>query len=121
MIKTEALRYILDSEKGIYPPKDVIDALYKLDSGLELIWNDDDGQWEFYRVKQRSATRNNDLLHWQISAPTKGTHITVGIVDWLKRFDTAEGGRFSKKELEQRWLKQFKEIQYQEPIKKAKK
>src|SRR3990172_5493047 len=120
MIKTEAMRYILDSEKGIYPPDDVAAALRQLDSALELLWNNDDGQWEVYRLKHKGVIPSQDLMHWQMSAPNKGTFITTGIVDWLKKYDTSLGGRLSKEDLQNRWLKQFKEIQYTERVKKEK-
>lgn len=118
MIKTEALKYILDSGKDIYPPDDVIKALKRLNSSLELMWNNDDGQWEIYRIKEKGIISAQDLLHWQMSAPTKGTFITVGIVDWLRKYDTTQGGVLSKEDLQNRWIKQFKEIQYNERIKK---
>lgn len=120
MIKTEAMRCILDSEKGIYPPKEVIEVLKRLNSSLELMWNDDDGQWEIYRIKQKGIIPAQDLLHWQMSAPTKGTFITVGIVDWLRKYDTTKGGALSEEDLQNRWVKQFKEIQYNERIKHEK-
>ena len=44
-----------------------------------------------------------------MSEPTKGTSITVGIVDWLRKYDTANGGLLSKEELKKNWLEQWAE------------
>jgi len=115
MVKTEATRAIITACEQLHPPQDVVDALQKHNSSLELIWNPDATRWEVYQVKTRGAIRSEDVLCWQMSAPTKGSGITVGIVQWLRKFDTTNGGMKSKEELEKDWLqfcrKLFREIE----------
>ena len=109
MIKTESTRYIITPNDNRNPPDEVIKELKRLSSDLELFWNEHDNQWEFYLLKQKGITSDNDILCWQMSAPTKGTSITVGIVDWLRKYDTANGGLLSKEELKKNWLEQWAE------------
>ena len=95
MIKTEAKRRDLRPSLNLQPPKNVSKALRHYDSELELVWNDE-GQWEIYRLKQKGITKDEDILHWQMSVPQQGSIITVGIVSWLKRFDSTCGGNKTK-------------------------
>ncbi len=113
MIKTEAERWILTND--IELSKDVRQALdnwnkshtIKLDLLFDIITN----KWQFYRIKKFGLTSDNDLLHWQISAPTEGTLITPGILDWLRQYDQSEGGYLDQDDLRKQWLQQWKDLQ----------
>lgn len=119
MIKTEAKRRDLRPSLNLQPPKNVSKALRHYDSELELVWNDE-GQWEIYRLKQKGITKDEDILHWQMSVPQQGSIITVGIVSWLKRFDSTCGGNKTKEELVKEFFKNMKEINYKQKIKRQK-
>lgn len=103
MVKTEATRAVITACEQLVPPQDVVDALQHHNDRLELIWNPDAGRWEIYQLKSRGVTRAEDVLCWQMSAPTKGSGITTSIVPWLKQYDTTNGGMKSKEELEKEW------------------
>lgn len=120
MIKSVTRRWIVIPKFNLQPPKEVVDELKRLDKDLELIWNEDDGQWEFYRVTARAARRDDDTLAWQISAPFKGSIITPGIVNWLRSKDSTEGGKLSKKELEDKFVKFVRTACYDEKQRKIK-
>lgn len=110
MIITELLRgQIYDfnlGDSGI--PQEVLNNLQRYDPQLTLLYNYDDFQWEFYRIKQRGVTPSLDLLHWQISYPEKGRYIPINVIEWLKKYDTNYQGSKSKDEMNSIWLKQFK-------------
>lgn len=108
MIKTEDYRRNIEPKDKRVPPEDVVIKLKEFDSALELIWNEDDNRWEFYRVKKVGIVPEEDLLHWQISAPESGTCITPGILDWLRKYDQTNGGFLSIDDLKDEWRKNYK-------------
>jgi hypothetical protein len=55
-----------------------------------------------------------------MSAPVKGTMLTSGVVDWLRKFDTSKGGSRTKEELEKEFFKQVKLYSYKQKEKKYK-
>ena len=103
MIITELRRAELDKNGlgGLEPPPEVLTALQRLDSKLELIWNRDHGQWEIYRNK------HTDVLHWQMSAPNKGSTITPGIASWLQQYDSNPQGMVDAEDMKSSWLKMW--------------
>lgn len=90
-----------DLVSTIHPPSDVVKALKVLDSKLELHYDVDVDQWQFYRDKY-----GNDELYWQMSAPHKGTSITVGLVDWIKKYDTSQRQSFDIDQMQKNFRKQ---------------
>jgi len=84
---------------GKEPPKNVTDALHRIDKRLEAIWNSDDKRWELYIVSQPGVSPGDDQLEWQNSAPTLGTNITPAIAVWLKKFDKSNGGFMDKDDM----------------------
>lgn len=108
MIKTECKRRIIIN--SIKPPEAVIKAIDRKypNLGLELIWNSDDNNWEFYRCIRKGESYLEDIMHWQMSVPFKGTMITPSIIDWLAKYDTTQNGRWSREELEEQWKKSIK-------------
>jgi len=89
-------------------PESIQTVLTRYDKDLTALWNEDDTQWEFYRIKNKGITKSEDLLHWQISAPTKSKLITVGIIDWLKKYDTNYQGYLSQDQMKNNWKRQFR-------------
>jgi len=108
MVKTEALRHILTDESGTHLPDDVRKALdnwNKIHSiKLDILWDADSGHWQIYTIKRAGVTASMDLLHWQMQAPNAGTAITPGILDWLRKFDTSQGGYLDQDEMKKNWL-----------------
>lgn len=118
MIRTECQRRII--KNNITPPEIVLNELKRHDKALELIFNTDKNQWEFYRLKHKGIIDDEDVLHWQMSAPTKGTDISVGIVEWLRQYDTSAHGRLSADDLRDQWVKNVKNIFYNQEMRRAK-
>lgn len=118
MIKSECIRKTI--KNNIIPPDDVIAALKLHDKELELIYNMHKNQWEIYRCKQKGVIDDEDVLCWQMSVPSHGTNITVGIVGWLKQFDTAFSGRLSADDLRNNWVKNVKSIFYNQDLRRQK-
>ena len=106
MIHTEDSRYVIDIDKR-KPSNLVLLKMYNFDKRLELIWNEDDNRWEFYRVKGYGVTPDHDVLHWQISAPSLGVDITPGIIDWLKKYNSSICGTLDQEDIRKRWLENF--------------
>lgn len=110
MIKTEAKRAIV--KNNIQLPSDVRKALDNYNKrahlSLDLIYNLDDNQWEFYSIKHHGVVPDEDLLHWQMSVPAKGTGITPGVLRWLFKYDTSNGGMKDQDQIKKEWLAQFK-------------
>ncbi len=110
MVKTEAKRAIV--KNNIRLPSDVRKALDDYNKRahlpLDLIYNLDDNRWEFYSIKQHGVVPDEDLLHWQMSVPAKGTGITPGAIRWLLKYDTSNGGMKDQDEIRKEWLAQFK-------------
>jgi len=108
VVKTEAYRHILTDESCVYLPDDVRKALEvwnKIHSiKLDILWDADSGHWQIYTIKQPGVTKNMDLMHWQMEAPNAGTAITPGIIDWLRKFDTSNGGYLDQDEMRKNWL-----------------
>lgn len=111
MIKSECQRRIISN--SLKPPIEVVEKLKLFDSKLELIFNFDSDRWEFYRLQEKGPSYDEDILCWQMSAPSTGSDITVGVIDWLKQFDTTFGGRLSPDDLRDRWVKNVKNILFQ--------
>lgn len=104
-------------EFGLYDnnlPQDVVKKLQEYDLQLTLLYNKDDEQWEFYRIKQKGVTSSLDLLHWQISYLEKGTYLPINVIEWLKKYDTSYLGSKSQDEMKSLWLKQFKNAVYKQ-------
>lgn len=79
--------------------------LKAFDNSLLLIWNGDDNQWEIYRVKHSGL---DPVYHWQISVP-QGRMLTAGLIDWLKKYDSNPMGAKSQEEMQQIFLKNFRD------------
>jgi len=110
MVKTEAERRIIEPVNIKFkPPLEVIEALHRHDSALELVWNEDDNRWEFYRLKEKGPSREQDILHWQMSAPFDGSDIQPSIINWLRKYDTSEYGRKGPDRLKQEWILNVKD------------
>ncbi len=77
---------------GKEPPSEVVTKLASLRVPCEAVWNEDDNQWEVYRLLRK------DTLTWQMSAPNKGPLITPGIATWIQKYDTSEHGKFDDEE-----------------------
>lgn len=110
MIKTECIRYIIDNSTDYSLPPDVQTALDEWNRTksikLALYFDEHDTfSWQVYCVKTTAANSGDDTLHWQMTVPTKGTNITAGIFDWLKKYDTSQGGYLNRDELKAQWLK----------------
>jgi hypothetical protein len=118
MIKTESKRFVIDSVHE--PPKEVMIALHQVDQNLDLLWNEDDNQWEIYRIKQKGITRGEDVLCWQMSAPVKGLMITVGIADWLKKYDTNVLGMYDQDQMKNKFLSMIKQVREKKQEQKQK-
>lgn len=116
MIKTECKRSLVDN--NILPPENVQIAFDEFNSQnpfeIIVLFDIDSDTWQFYNVKSHGATKGDDMIHWQISAPTKGRYITPGIIDWLKKYDTSQRGFLDKDDLKKKWLNHFKEHQYKQ-------
>ena len=110
MIKTEARRAVV--KNTVQVPHDVRTALDEFNKTahlpLDLVYNLDLNQWEIYGIKAKGVTADDDLLHWQMSAPTVGTAVTPGIIDWVRKYDTTNGGLLDEDELKTKWLSEFK-------------
>jgi len=101
-------RLLVEYNLGKYNPPSNID----LPKSVELIWNEDDTRWEVYKIQTSGAVASDDLLCWQISAPSLGLEVTPGIKDWLQKYDTSKGGAVSTKRRQTDWLRMFQASQY---------
>lgn len=122
MAKTEEIRKKIKTNYVL--PKDVQDKLddwNKLNPiKLEFIFDEGSNCWEIYRLKHKAAIPDEDILHWQMAAPTKGTAITTAIFDWLRRYDQSNGGLLDRDELKKKWLKQWAILRMKQKLEKEK-
>ena len=112
MIKTETHRWVVSNNVEL--PYDVRKALTEWNRThrvkLDLLFDELSNQWQFYRIKYTGATVNEDTLHWQMSVPNRGTMITPGIIDWLRKYDQSNNGYLTEGELKKNWVIQWKEL-----------
>ena len=113
MIKTECLRYLLDNSTDYPLPSDVQKSLDEWNRTrpvkLALYFDEHSTfSWQVYQVKKTGAVAKDDTLHWQMTVPIKGTSITSGIFDWIKKYDTSQGGYLDRDDLKKQWLKHWK-------------
>lgn len=110
MIKTESIRRILSTDYKL--PDAVRRALDEHNKGspiqLDLLFDEMDNAWQFYLIKQKGVIPDEDVLCWQMSCPNKGTGITPGVLNWLKKYDTSKGGLLCQDELRSNWVSEFK-------------
>ena len=113
MIKTETSRWIVTDESGVKLPDDVRRAVNEWNRThsiqLDILWDAESAHWQIYRIKLKGVTSGDDTLHWQMQAPSEGTTITPGILDWLKKYDTSNNGYLDKEEITNNWKKLWKE------------
>jgi hypothetical protein len=111
MIKTEAKRHIVKTNYTL--PDDVQKRLQEWNREnfveLDLLFDEGTNKWQFYKVKAHGAIPDDDLLCWQMSVPVEGTGITPGVFDWLKKYDSSNGGLLDEDELKKQWLKNWKQ------------
>lgn len=105
MIKTETKRFII--KNNVQPPLDALNALRRIDSALELIYDIDADKWNIYRLKVRGAVPDEDVLHFQMAAPETGVIITPSIATWLQQFDSTNGGMKDQDELRKGFMRFF--------------
>lgn len=112
MIKTETKRWIVMDESCVTLPDDVQRALKEWNRThsikLDILWDAETSCWQIYIIKLKGAIPKEDTLHWQMSAPSEGTAITPGILDWLKKYDTSNNGYLEQDEIKKRWLETWK-------------
>ncbi len=119
MIKTESTRRILKTDYEL--PHEVVKALKEWNRThavkLDILFDDMTGGWQIYQIKSYGVRPDDDVLCWQMSAPTLGTGITPGIFTWLIKYDTSNGGLLDREELKTNWYKFFLEAQAQKDVK----
>ena len=122
MARTEATRREIKSNY-VLPP----DVQTKLEDWnkyhpikLNIIFEEETNCWQIYKIKHTAINADDDILCWQMAAPTTGTAISTGIFDWLRRYDQSNGGLLDRDELKNKWLKQWKSMQFKQKEDKAK-
>lgn len=109
MIRTEASRHELQSFKT-FTDEVVLKALKDFDKDLELLWDDDNHSWQFYRVKTHGVIPSQDVLCWQVTPPSND--INKSIVKWLQKYDTTNGGYKDQDDLRSDFMKMFTNANY---------
>ena len=96
----------------IKPPVDILSAVRGIDKTFELFFNSENQKWEVWKITKKGITDNEDELLWQLSAPTTGTDVSIGFVNYCKQFDVTNGGLLSADDLRTFWLKHVKNVIY---------
>jgi hypothetical protein len=81
--------------------------LRRFDAALELYWHPFIARWVLYRVTHRGPAPSSDVLtkEWVIQSPS-GAMREPGfwLIDWLRRQDKTEGGRYHHEYATRRWV-----------------
>ena len=101
-------------DAGLTAPAHILAKLKSIDKDFELIFNKLKNKWEVWKA------RGNDELIWQITSPTEGSDLSLGLIDHLRKYDITNGGFLSVTELQSNWLKYCKQIFYEDKINKQK-
>ena len=111
MIRSEGPRRNIQNAYEV--PADVRRALNEWNKRnsikLDLLFDEESGKWQFYRIKSMGLTPGDDVLCWQMSVPSAGTGITPGAIDWLRQYDTSNNGMKDQDEIRKDWLKTWLE------------
>jgi len=112
MIKTQATRRLLRNDTYKLPDsvRKALDEHNKYHPvKLDILFDSDETfSWQIYQISTKGVMSDDDFLEWQMSAPKRGTEITPGILQWLKKYDTSNGGLLDRNELKKNWLKEWK-------------
>ena len=101
-------------DAGLVAPAHILAKLKSIDKDFELIFNKLKKRWEVWKA------RGDNELVWQITAPTEGSDLSLGLIDHLRKYDITNGGLLSVDDLKSNWLKWCKQIFYEDRISRQK-